>query len=114
MIAPEKAFSCSHAHNCEITAVDPTLLANAQQALSRRMFVRTFALFSAASWLGGTELKSLLVAEVAAQSSSLPGIFKINLDNFPTHSCEQRRLRAHRGDRHADLLRADHHFTGGK
>jgi len=84
MIAPEKAFSCSHAHTCETTAVDPTLLANAQQALSRRMFVRTFALFSAASWFGGTELKSLLVAEVAAQSSTLPGIFKINLDNFPT------------------------------
>ena len=84
MIAPESAHPCAHSQSCNLNTFDPTLLANAQQALSRRSFVRTFALFSAASWLGGTELNSLLVAEVTAQSSALPGIFKINLDNFPT------------------------------
>ena len=111
MIAPEKAFSCSHAHNCEITAVDPNLLAHAQQALSRRMFVRTFALFSAASWLGGTELKSLLVAEVAAQSSTLPGIFRINLDNFSTTLANNVGSVRIAVSGHANLFRTDHHFA---
>ena len=73
---------CVHAHRCGVTRADAQEVFNAQQALSRRSFVRTFALFSAASWLGGSELKSLLVAEVAAQSSNLPGIFRMNLDNF--------------------------------
>jgi nitrite reductase/ring-hydroxylating ferredoxin subunit len=75
---------CAHAQSCHATRIDPEILAQAQFALSRRSFVRTFALLSAASWFGGGELKSLLVAEVSAQSSTLPGIFRINLDNFPT------------------------------
>lgn len=83
-LAPESTHTCAHAHSCQITQIDPEILAQAQFALSRRSFVRTFALLSAASWLGGDELKSLLVAEVSAQSSTLPGIFRINLDNFPT------------------------------
>ena len=83
-LAPESTHTCAQTHSCHITQVDPEILARAQFALSRRSFVRTFALLSAASWLGGSELKSLLVAEVSAQSSTLPGIFRINLDNFPT------------------------------
>ena len=82
--APKSTHTCALAHSCHTTQVDPEILAQAQFALSRRSFVRTFALLSAASWLGGNELKSLLVAEVSAQSSTLPGIFRINLDNFPT------------------------------
>jgi Rieske Fe-S protein len=66
----------------------PETLARAQATLSRRSFVRTFALFSAASWLGGTELKSILVAELSAQSSTLPGIFRLNLNNFPALQAE--------------------------
>jgi Rieske Fe-S protein len=84
MTPPKPIHSCAHAHSCHITRVEPEVLAQAQHALSRRSFVRTFALLSAASWLGGTELKSLLVAEVSAQSSTLPGVFRLNLDNFPT------------------------------
>jgi Rieske Fe-S protein len=86
MIASDTVNACTQPHTCSFTpvSVEPHKLAEAQQALSRRSFVRTFALLSTASWLGGIELKSLLVAEVSAQSSSLPGIFKINLDNFPT------------------------------
>ena len=76
------AHQCVHAHRCGLTRIDSQKVFNAQQALSRRSFVRTFALFSAASWLGGSELKSLLVAEVSAQSSNIPGIFRMNLDNF--------------------------------
>ena len=72
---------CVERHRCGVRRVDPQAVFNAQQALSRRSFVRTFALFSAASWFGGSELKSLLVAEVAAQSTDL-GIFRMNLDNF--------------------------------
>jgi Rieske Fe-S protein len=82
----EVSHICTEAHRCSVAhreeKLDPQAVFNAQQALSRRSFVRTFALFSAASWLGGSELKSLLVAEISAQSSSLPGVFRMNLDNF--------------------------------
>jgi Rieske Fe-S protein len=83
-LAPEATHPCAHAQSCRSTQVEPEILAQAQSALSRRSFVRTFTLLSAASWLGGGELNSLLVAEVSAQSSTLPGIFRINLDNFST------------------------------
>jgi nitrite reductase/ring-hydroxylating ferredoxin subunit len=73
--------ACVHMDRCGLRPAGPEAVFNAEQALSRRSFVRTFALMSAASWLGGKELKSLLVADVAAQSSALPGIFRMNLDN---------------------------------
>src|SRR5688572_24726585 len=72
---------CAEAHRCGMDRISPEAVAKAQEVLSRRSFVRTFALFSAASWIGGSEIKSLLVAEVSAQSSNLPGIFRMNLDN---------------------------------
>src|SRR5688572_11973425 len=82
----EAPHICTEAHRCSLAhraeTVDPQTVFNAQQELSRRSFVRTFALFSAASWLGGSELKSLLVAEISAQSSNLPGVFRMNLDSF--------------------------------
>lgn len=54
---------------------------NARQALlPRRNFVKTICLISAGSWLGGKELRSLLVADLHAQSSSQLGIFRVNLD----------------------------------
>ncbi len=73
--------NCPGAHQCASIHVSPQALQNAQASLNRRSFVRTFALLSAASWFGGTELRSLLVADVSAQSSSLPGVFRMNLDN---------------------------------
>jgi nitrite reductase/ring-hydroxylating ferredoxin subunit len=81
---PESSRSthrCAEAHRCGATQTAYPLILQAQETLSRRNFVRTFALFSAASWWGGSELKSLLVADVQAQSSNLPGIFRMNLDN---------------------------------
>ncbi len=80
---PKSFNRCAEAQRCHATEVDPRLVAQAQEVLSRRSFVRTFALFSAASWFGGREISSLLVADVRAQSTSLPGIFRINLDNAP-------------------------------
>lgn len=73
---------CAEAHRCGLGKADAEATARAQGVLDRRSFVRTFALMSAASWIGGTELKSLLVAEISAQSSTLPGAFRMNLDNF--------------------------------
>jgi nitrite reductase/ring-hydroxylating ferredoxin subunit len=52
------------------------------QLLHRRDFVKTFALFSACSCLGGKQLTSLFVADVAAQDAGGIGIFRISLDNF--------------------------------
>lgn len=78
---PRSFHPCAEAHRCGITEVDPQLVAQAQEVLSRRSFVRTFALLSAASLLGGKEISSLLVADVQAQSTNLPGIFRMNLDN---------------------------------
>jgi Rieske Fe-S protein len=51
--------------------------------LRRRNFVKTFALFTAYSCLGGKRLASLFITEVAAQSSSQIGLFRMNFDNFP-------------------------------
>lgn len=78
---PKSFHRCAEAHRCHTTEVDSQLFAQAQEVLSRRSFVRTFALFSAGSWLGGKEISSLLVADVQAQSVNLPGIFRMNLDN---------------------------------
>jgi len=78
---PKSFHRCAEAQRCHATEVDPRLVTQAQEMLSRRSFVRTFALFSAASWLGGREISSLLVADVQAQSVNLPGIFRMNLDN---------------------------------
>jgi Rieske Fe-S protein len=51
--------------------------------LPRRDFVKTIALMSAGSWLGGESFDSIFVAEVNAQSSTQVGVFRINLDSFP-------------------------------
>src|SRR5262245_36259675 len=51
--------------------------------LRRRNFVKTFAVFTAYSCLGGKKLASLFITEVAAQNSSQIGIFRMNFDNFP-------------------------------
>jgi Rieske Fe-S protein len=91
--ASETPHICAAAHHCRPPVVDPIALVTAQEALSRRSFVRTFALLSAASWFGGTELKSLLVADVQAQSTNLPGIFRMNLDNFAALRAEVGSLR---------------------
>ena len=80
---PGPTHPCAEAGRCNLNLVNPEVLAQAQQALTRRSFVKTFALLTAASWVGGIELKSLLVAEVSAQSSTLAGTFRINLDSFP-------------------------------
>jgi nitrite reductase/ring-hydroxylating ferredoxin subunit len=79
---PSSAQSCAETHHCVLNRIDPAEIAAAQSVLSRRSFVRTFALLSAASWVSGKELKSLLVGEISAQASTLPGIFRMNLDNF--------------------------------
>lgn len=74
--------SCSEFHHCHVPTVTPELVSQAQQALSRRSFVRTFGLLTAASWMGGRELVSTVLAEVSAQSTQLAGVFRLNLDNF--------------------------------
>ena len=51
--------------------------------LPRRKFVKTFALFSASVCLGGKALRSFFVTEVAAQSTTLLGTFRLSLDDFP-------------------------------
>ncbi len=51
--------------------------------LHRREFVKTFALFSACSCVGGKQLSSLLVGDVNAQTTSAVGIFALSLDSFP-------------------------------
>ena len=50
--------------------------------LPRRSFVKMFALFSAAVGCGGKG-KALFVADVAAQSNSQIGLFRLNLGDFP-------------------------------
>jgi Rieske Fe-S protein len=78
---PLNPHMCAEAHRCRVESISPEAVANAQKVLSRRSFVQTFAVFSAASWIGGGEITSLMVTEVSAQSSTLPGIFRMNLDN---------------------------------
>ena len=73
---------CTGMHQCGPTQLSAEALAEAQQALSRRSFVKTFGLFSVGTLLGGTELTSLILAEVSPQSASLPGLFRMNLANF--------------------------------
>ena len=51
--------------------------------LHRRKFVKTFALFSTSVCLGGKRLRSFFITDVAAQSTSLIGIFRLSLDDFP-------------------------------
>ena len=55
----------------------------AARVLRRRNFVKAFGLFTVSSWVGGKKLTSLFVAEVAAQSSTRIGIFRMSLDDFP-------------------------------
>jgi len=49
----------------------------------RRKFVKTFALFSASVCLSGKAFKSFFVTEVAAQNTTLIGVFRLSLDDFP-------------------------------
>lgn len=83
-----ESHRCAEIHRCGLEEINPVSLARAHAILNRRSFIRTFALLSATSWFGGSELKSLLVAEISAQSSTLPGIFRMNLDNFPALQAE--------------------------
>ena len=76
--------SCSGSHDCVLPRVTPEQVSSAQEALTRRSFVKTFGLLTAVSWLGGRELTTSILAEVSAQSTQMVGIFRLNLDNFPT------------------------------
>jgi Rieske Fe-S protein len=53
------------------------------QLLHRRDFVKTFALISACSCLGGKQLTTLFVTDVVAQDASDVGFFRVSLDTFP-------------------------------
>lgn len=61
---------------CRDHAPEPDFAA----VLRRRDFIKTLALFSAASSLAGRDLTSLLVAEVKAQATSTVGIFNLDLN----------------------------------
>lgn len=79
-MSSDNAPSCSG--SCSLRT--PEAPHNAHLALQpRRSFVKTIALMSAGSWLGGKELESIFVADIHAQSSSQVGVFRVNLDSFP-------------------------------
>ncbi|HEX7863135.1 MAG TPA: Rieske (2Fe-2S) protein [Verrucomicrobiae bacterium] len=80
--AQSTSHLCTGSHQCGATQVSPESIVEAQQALSRRSFVKTFGLFSVGTLLGGSELTSLVLAEVSPHAASLPGIFRMNLANF--------------------------------